>query len=283
MSEKFICDVPLCGRTFQNESRLSTHQQRRHPELFGSSTVQITEKNKIEKIVTEKGYDLDAIEQDLKDMDELQNSVMQLANQAGDGEEQNLQQEFSSYLLKGDLESIRNKGKMKNLPEDCKKVDYEMVLEASHIDGELISKDSFPGMELVEEIYLKNMKLSQFSKNGKFNPFDLKSLQKLDLSDNFLSSVVPLESCFNLEWLDVSNNLISDFHSLEYCPKLKTLLANKNQARSLADFAHFESLKVLELEDNQIDNVEQNLDYLSNMKELEELVLKGNDVRNFIL
>lgn len=131
-------------------------------------------------------------------------------------------------MLKGDLDNFKKKGKSAPLPKECVQLSIDMVLESSLINGEPVNKSDFPGLELIEELNLKNKKLSKISRNGKFNPFNLKSLVKLDLSDNYISSVMSLESCFNLEWLDISNNRISDFSNLQFCPKLKTLLANKN-------------------------------------------------------
>jgi hypothetical protein len=55
-------------------------------------------------------------------------------------------------LLKSDLDLIKKKGKTDVKPEDCVKATMKMVLEASLIDGVSINVDSFPGMELVEEI-----------------------------------------------------------------------------------------------------------------------------------
>jgi Leucine-rich repeat (LRR) protein len=145
-------------------------------------------------------------------------------------------------LLKTDLEMINKNKKNQPIPPDVVITDLNMILSASKIDNKPVDTKNFAGLEIIEEINLKNMRIEKFIKNGNFNPFNLKSLQKLDISDNYLSSVQSLESCFYLEWMDISNNRINDFSSLKYCPKLKSLLANNNRVTSLSGFSEFESI-----------------------------------------
>jgi hypothetical protein len=80
------------------------------------------------------------------------------------------------------------------------------VIRSSKIDSKSVDSKKFPGLELIEEIDLRGAGIVSMGKTHNFNPFNLKSLTKIDLSRNFLKSVVSLEACFNLEELLIDEN-----------------------------------------------------------------------------
>lgn len=108
----------------------------------------------------------------------------------------------------------------------------------------------------------------------------MKSLNRLNLKDNYISDIYRLGYCYNLEILDLSNNRIREIGHITRFVKLKNLKINDNLLTTLTPMAGLNYLESIEAENNEIVNLNNNLEALAEISSLKELTLKNNPVRN---
>ncbi|KAJ4970739.1 hypothetical protein NE237_003838 [Protea cynaroides] len=103
---------------------------------------------------------------------------------------------------------------------------------------------------------------------------DFKSLEKLDLGFNNLSSLEGLRSCVNLKWLSVLQNKVHSLNGIEGLSKLMVLNAGKNKLKAMDEVRSLISLRALILNDNEIASICK----LDELKDLNTLVLSRNPI-----
>ena len=124
----------------------------------------------------------------------------------------------------------------------------------------------------------------------------LSSLTELELDNNQISDIKPLESLTNLTGLLLNNNQISDIKPLESLTNLTLLFLNNNQISDIKPLESLTNLNGLWLNNNQISDIKPlesltNLDWLSlynnqisdikpleSLTKLTELFLNGNPI-----
>ena len=110
----------------------------------------------------------------------------------------------------------------------------------------------------------------------------LSTLTELDLDNNYISDIKPLESLTNLTSLDLGNNQITDIKPLESLTSLTSLdLGNNqiidithNQIRDIKPLASLTNLTVLDLNHNRISDIKP----LESLTKLIRLNLSGNPI-----
>ena len=110
----------------------------------------------------------------------------------------------------------------------------------------------------------------------------LSTLTELDLDNNYISDIKPLESLTNLTSLDLGNNQITDIKPLESLSSLTSLdLGNNqiidithNQIRDIKPLASLTNLTVLDLNHNRISDIKP----LESLTKLIRLNLSGNPI-----
>ncbi|XP_043714365.1 protein phosphatase 1 regulatory subunit SDS22 isoform X2 [Telopea speciosissima] len=103
---------------------------------------------------------------------------------------------------------------------------------------------------------------------------DFKSLERLDLGFNNLSSLEGLRSCVNLKWLSVLQNKLQSLKGIEGLSKLMVLNAGKNKLKAMDEVRSLISLRALILNDNDIASICK----LDGLKDLNTLVLSRNPI-----
>ena len=83
----------------------------------------------------------------------------------------------------------------------------------------------------------------------------LSSLTTLDLNNNQISDIKPLESLTNLTWLDLDNNQISDIKPLQSLTNLTWLSLRNNQISDIKPLESLTNLTVLVLSNNKISDI----------------------------
>ncbi len=107
----------------------------------------------------------------------------------------------------------------------------------------------------------------------------LKNLKTLNLKENNFSNIQNLNDMSNLIYLNISNNKIEylEKNSLGDLPLLQYFICDNNFIKNINGLSKFESIKVLSLENNKI--VDLNcLEEISDLKHINELILKGNPI-----
>lgn len=111
----------------------------------------------------------------------------------------------------------------------------------------------------------------------------LKNINYLDLNNNNISDLRPLENLISLNHLYVGNNNIQSLKSLNLLKSLSTLVINNNKINDLSGIENLTSLSNLNIENNEIKKVEV-LGIIKNLKHLkigENKIEDLNDL-NFI-
>ncbi|PON65248.1 LRR domain containing protein [Trema orientale] len=103
---------------------------------------------------------------------------------------------------------------------------------------------------------------------------DFKSLGRLDLRLNNLTSLEGLKLCTNLKWLSVAENKLESLKGIEALTKLTVLNAGKNKINSMDNVRSITSLCAIILNDNEINSICK----LDQMKDLNTLVLSRNPI-----
>jgi len=93
----------------------------------------------------------------------------------------------------------------------------------------------------------------------------LSSLTKLDLNNNQISDIKPLESLTNLTDLRLGDNLLSDIKPLESLTNLDRLFLNNNRISDIKPLQSLTYLIALNLDNNRISDIKplQSLTYLA--------------------
>ena len=94
----------------------------------------------------------------------------------------------------------------------------------------------------------------------------------LDLSNNKIKNLKPLEQLKNIRWLKLNNNKIKDIKPLENLTNLIDLNLNNNKIKNLASLKN--SILYLQLDNNLIEN----LTPLKNLVNLERLSIANNKI-----
>jgi len=103
---------------------------------------------------------------------------------------------------------------------------------------------------------------------------NLKTLQKLILSDNEIYAIEEIKNLAELRELDISYNQITNLAPLKHLTHLENLNASYNRVRETKDLAILTNLKLLDLAHNNID-LTNGLERLVN---LEYLYIEGNPI-----
>ncbi len=102
----------------------------------------------------------------------------------------------------------------------------------------------------------------------------LSSLTALNLDNNQISDIKPLESLTNLTHLYLSNNLLGDIKPLESLTNLTTLWLFDNQISDIKPLESLTNLTELDLSNNKISDIKP----LESLTNLTELGLSGNPI-----
>ncbi|WP_293149564.1 MULTISPECIES: leucine-rich repeat domain-containing protein [unclassified Microcoleus] len=102
----------------------------------------------------------------------------------------------------------------------------------------------------------------------------LSSSNHLNLSDNQISDITPLQSLTNLTILNLSDNQISDITPLQSLTNLKELIFHKNQISDITPLQSLTNLTSLSLYNNQISDITP----LQSLTNLTKLILGGNQI-----
>ncbi|WRX15168.1 Leucine-rich repeat - like 10 [Theobroma cacao] len=151
----------------------------------------------------------------------------------------------------------------------------------NHLDGHLPTNIIL----VLPELYKFNASSNQFSGNILPSLGELKNLQSLDLSNNLLSGVVPVDLTQNspLWYLNLSNNSLHGEPLPENCgmPKLTWLLLHNNLfvGNMPACLSNCSSLKLIDVRHNQLSGTISNLPVFM---QLGALLLGANQFRGHL-
>ncbi len=117
----------------------------------------------------------------------------------------------------------------------------------------------------ITELDLSNKKLNYIPDLSRF-----KKLEILNLSNNNISDIIPLQNLnnSNLVSLHLTNNNISDIRPLQYLTNLIVLSLNYNNISDLSPLQHLINLEKLDLENNIINDITKLLQSLTNLRML---------------
>ena len=104
----------------------------------------------------------------------------------------------------------------------------------------------------------------------------LSSFLILDLGNNQISDIKPLESLTNLTWLNLNNNQINDIKPLEFLTNLTRLGLDNNQISDIKPLEFLTNLNGLFLTNNQISNIKP----LASLTNLIRLYLDNNTIED---
>jgi internalin A len=102
----------------------------------------------------------------------------------------------------------------------------------------------------------------------------LSSLTHLELDNNQISDIKPLESLTNLSFLSLEKNQIRDIKPLESLTNLTWLVLDNNQIRDIKPLESLTNLTVLDLDNNQIRDIKP----LQSLTNLLFIYLKNNQI-----
>ena len=100
-----------------------------------------------------------------------------------------------------------------------------------------------------------------------------KTLEELNLKDNLIEDVSPLNAMSSLKKLDLSKNKIVDITKLEDLKEITKLDLSYNQISDLSPLTNLTNLRQLYLHNNQLSDITP----LQSLSNLEEVTLMGND------
>ncbi len=102
----------------------------------------------------------------------------------------------------------------------------------------------------------------------------MQGLEDLNLSNNQISDIVPLQHLVNLKSLNLALNEIKDINALEQLVNLENLELFYNQINQIDVIGNFAKLEILALEGNQIFDIS----VLSQLNKLRTLLLNNNKI-----
>ncbi|GAW82566.1 hypothetical protein, conserved [Plasmodium gonderi] len=123
-----------------------------------------------------------------------------------------------------------------------------------------------------KELILKNRNIEECEEL-----YQMKNLQKIDLSENKLKDLSMVEMNLNLHQIILQNNLIDNINYLNNISNLTYLNLSNNKIKIMDGVCELINLKTLILAYNEIEKVPN----LAKLKNLETLILKNNLIETF--
>jgi len=120
----------------------------------------------------------------------------------------------------------------------------------------------------MSSLLLKNRELAELE----FNDVSAAEVEKLDCSNNLLTSLSGVQKCTNLKWLNAPKNQINSIKHIKNLTSLNVLNLGNNKLLSISHLIKLKNLKALILNNNEIESVSA----LGMMKELNTLVISYN-------
>ncbi|KJP86926.1 hypothetical protein AK88_03435 [Plasmodium fragile] len=119
------------------------------------------------------------------------------------------------------------------------------------------------------ELILKNRNIEECEEL-----YQMKNLQKIDLSENKIKDMSMLEMNLNLQQIILQHNLIDNINYLSNITNLVYLNLSNNKIKIMDGVCELKNLKTLILAYNEIEKVPN----LANLQNLETLILKNNKI-----
>uniref|UniRef100_A0A0K0EI48 LRRCT domain-containing protein n=1 Tax=Strongyloides stercoralis TaxID=6248 RepID=A0A0K0EI48_STRER len=184
-------------------------------------------------------------------------------------------------------------------------IDKQFLKEFSCTNCQLSSIPIFPSMKNLHSLNLNSNNISIFQ-NEKFYFNNLTGLEKIDLSNNVITSIpnnvflipkktlrfldlsknklsqVPaqeIRNSLNLTYLSLANNNISEIYQFQFMnlPSLKSLILHSNNLNKISPmaFMNVPKLQILDFYNNKLSNIETS--YLQTFDKLQSLNLSFNN------
>ena len=102
----------------------------------------------------------------------------------------------------------------------------------------------------------------------------INTLSMLDLGENQIVNISPLQNLKNIQTLELSVNQISDISPLKELKNIQTLKLSVNQIRDISPLINLKNIHELWLRENQISDISP----LKNLKNIQELYLYDNQI-----
>ena len=185
-----------------------------------------------------------------------------------------------------DIIAIRNQGDNSGVIKNFSSLFKQIITNENKnfIEGEInmieyiISKYTNISVNKVNEINKLHLKINfEYNLLNQFGE-KLPILKELKLSGSNLPSIMDLGSNFkNLMVLNMDNCNLSDLSGICCLVNLKEFSAKNNKISDLIELDPINTLIYLQLENNRIEDIE-NITFLSNLDQLDTLILKGNPI-----
>lgn len=241
--------------------------------------------------------------EDLRAITELDLSSYNIESLQGIQYLQNLNKLNLSHNQISDLSPLANLRILEVL-----NIDYNQVSDLSPLTNLHLLKDFSAANNKITDAsvlaglsHLQDVNLSgnQLGNQGIAVLAEIKTLKRLDISNNGISRISAFENHPELEVLIANHNQISDTSALGTIKTLRGVSLNNNQIQTLSpNFANLQNLEYLDLAENQLNdagvtpiaslrnlkvlNLNQNqisnLDFLENLTQLTALGLHGNQI-----
>ena len=127
-----------------------------------------------------------------------------------------------------------------------------------------------------KQLKLPNKGLSVFESNEKLVVDRMSNLLTLDLSSNYISSLLGVGQCINLRYLDLRKNIIEDLSPLQALTRITTLKASDNKIKDISPLGALDKLVKLKLNNNQIYSFERTMKTLAGLPKLLNLSIQAN-------
>ena len=175
-------------------------------------------------------------------------------------------------------------GDIHNLFKTCPKL-TKLDL-SSHAFTDYILLEFIKEFKYLKKLYLGNNKFHFNNKNIKYQKykFDLSNIEELGLSSGvFSKQSIELMKNFKLDNLKKlylrSNNLTSlSFVEKINCDKLEELSLSNNYLKEFYKLKKFKQLKLINLKGNRIGNISKLSEFLSELPDIEKIILSDNKI-----
>lgn len=176
-----------------------------------------------------------------------------------------------------DLIFLQNYSSMLSIQKDT--CETEVSSKIYTLSREMISKAAKKSnFNEITELDLTDKKITNFTNDRTFEPYELSSLEALNLSANHLTSLSGVIFLFGLKSLDISNNKITTLLGIDALLSLKTLNANNNKLSSLYQLRGLPKLKILDISRNKIENLDELIIDLKSLPKLNNLSCQKNPI-----
>jgi hypothetical protein len=139
-------------------------------------------------------------------------------------------------------------------------------------EEDILDLSSHTSVEEVQELTLRNMKLTTFSKHCE----RLVSLRALSLSHNLLTNLQSFKCLQNLISLNLNFNSLPSLSGLETLENIQHLYVANNSVRSIDPLRGCTSLRTLSMFKNTISNLDTAVDVLAALPHLKDLEMGMN-------